>query len=49
MEALIFDHKEDYDKDDTQDLYISNMNYAKALMEEVDRDCTSIDPDWRQG
>ena len=38
MEALICDHKEDYDTDDTQDLYISNMNYSERLMEEVDQD-----------
>ena len=43
MEALIEDHKTDYDTDYTQDLYIANMNHPESLMEEVDKDRTSTD------
>ena len=38
MESLIEDQKADYDLDYTQDLYIANMNYSAALMEEMDKD-----------
>ena len=44
MEALIEDHKSDYDTDYTQDLYIvANMNYHEMLFKELDKDCTSTD------
>ena len=38
MEAFIEDQKADYDSNYTQDLYIVNMNYSAALVEEVDKD-----------
>ena len=49
MEALICDCKEDYDTDDTQDLYISNMNYSELLMDEDDQDHHSNDADRKLG
>ena len=44
MNALICDVKEDYDDIDTQDQYIANMNYSLAIMELVQRDWNSPDP-----
>ena len=49
MEALIEDRKADYDTDYTQDLYIANMNHPELLMEEVDKDRTSIDANQKKG
>ena len=49
MEALIEDHKADYDTEYTQDLYVANMNHAELLMEEVDKDCTSTDTERQKG
>ena len=44
MNALICDVKEDYDDIDTQDQYIANMKYSLAIMELVQQDWNSQDP-----
>ena len=49
MEALIEDHKADYDTEYTQDFYVANMNYPEILMEEVDKNCTSTDTERQKG
>ena len=48
MEALIEDQKADYDTDYTQDLYITNINYSAVLMEELDKDWTSTNADYKK-
>ena len=45
MNVLICDNKEDYDAIDTQDQYIANMNNSTAIMEIVERDQNSLDPE----
>lgn len=45
MNALICDNKEDYNDTDTQDQYIANMNNLWTIMELVQQDWNSLDPE----
>ena len=38
MSAIILDRKEDYDKEATQNVYISNMDNSELILDRVDRD-----------